>query len=90
MESTQGYRIRAAAERYTANLAKVSARLRELADRVDREGKVRERPYQLSHSVSAQQVLHEVTWGVANLGLENLLASASDADVAHFGLDEQQ
>lgn len=70
-------------ERYLDRLADIAADLRSLADRVEREGEARPRfgaPENFDHVTGAAGVVHAVTWGVANLNLDILLADAADAD----------
>jgi len=61
-------------------------RLRDLADRIERDGEngiVRAEAGKGTYGTVASNLLHEVTWGVANLNIETLLATATDADIAH-------
>lgn len=61
-------------------------RLRNLADRVEREA---EQHIQLAeqgrgtYGRVASSFLHEITWGLANLNLGVLASTATDADIAH-------
>lgn len=72
-------------EQYARRIDSIAHQLRALADTVEREGEPR--PQRSHHSLpphmnSAQRVIHEVTWGVANLSLSTLLDTAHDADSA--------
>jgi hypothetical protein len=68
---------------YERTLANIAGNLRELADRVERDGRLR--PVRVAEgrdaSWSASQVVHAVQWGMANLPLQLLIQSASDIDV---------
>jgi hypothetical protein len=70
------------AERFYAKVHEIAERLRGLADDVGREGA---NPRVNSVGSPAygwrfQQVLHIVTWGVANLNLPSLADAASELD----------
>lgn len=77
---------------YAEGLANVANDLREMADRVERDGMPRRRsdgslaaigyPEGSEFSAAAHRVLHAITWGVANLNLEHLLRRAVEADAA--------
>lgn len=78
----------AAAENYHSRffvkqLEGIAARLRDVADQVEREATLRETPYidgTPKHAIAAEQVIHAVTWGVANLNLSGLVHDAAQAD----------
>lgn len=73
---------------YSEQVDKISERLHRLADDVKREGKARNSTYDiggLGHITAAQRVLHEVTWGIANLNLNGLLSWAMEADLEKKG-----
>jgi hypothetical protein len=74
-QTWQVARAEAAAQRYRERLEKVSTALTDLAAQVLREGEPRDGDYLWA----AQKVIHDVAWGVANLNLDILIASASDA-----------
>lgn len=64
-----------------------AAGLRRLAERVERTAAdvplVGTGPGRTTYAAIASDVVHEVTWGVANLNTERLVREAADADVAH-------
>jgi hypothetical protein len=73
------------ADRVRSRMREISARLRDLADEVDRQaewldriGEVNDRTY----VTAIAGVQREVLWGFANLNLDNLTACAGDADAA--------
>jgi hypothetical protein len=74
-QTWQVARAEAAAQRYNERLAKASAALTDLSAQVLREGKPRDGDYVWA----AQKVIHDVVWAIANLNLDILVASASDA-----------
>lgn len=72
-------------ESYEQRLAYTAHALRRLADRIEQEGKPHPRTLEnktLPYSYAAGHVVHEITWGVANLNLETLLYWAASADEA--------
>ena len=80
---------RASHDRYQRNLAKAAQGLRDLADRIEREGAVEPgEGHDRIYVQRAGDVLHAITWGIANLGADTLLSAASDADFARR--EEQQ
>lgn len=72
---------------YAKQVADVVRRLRGLADEVEREGRARPgvmgrqdgRP---EYVHSAQQIVHAVTWGLANLNLDGVISAGNEADQA--------
>ncbi len=64
-------------ERYDRALAQTVARLRDLADRVEREGTPSE-PHNKPHA-AAGRVVHEIHSALANLPLDTLIEVASEA-----------
>lgn len=76
---------------YHQKLAEVVARLRSLADEVEREGA------QTTNAIdsprfgwAAYKAIHAVTWGLANADLPGLSLAASEADRAVALYDGQQ
>lgn len=69
------------AEHYNRLLASVVAGLRRVADDVERQGaKTANRVDAPEHGWAAHNVIHEITWGVANLNLSALILAAAEAD----------
>jgi hypothetical protein len=61
-------------------------RLREMADRIESEAKqniARAESGQGTYGRVVGSLVHEITWGIANLHLETLMSTATDADIAH-------
>ena len=75
--------------RYADAVSRVAQQLRNIADEVEREGKVRPGTFdndgQDDFNWSAQQVTHTLMWGMANLNLDGLLSAANDAHNAVRG-----
>jgi hypothetical protein len=69
-----------AQQRYEGHVNRIAEGLRSLADRVERTGHSPRPGRSNTYSTAACDVLHDVTWGVANLNLDNLLNAALDAD----------
>ena len=69
-----------AQQRYEGHVDRIARDLRYLADRVERTGHNARPERSNTYSTAACDVLHEITWGVANLNLDNLLNAALDAD----------
>ncbi len=74
---------------YDRRLATIVQRLRDLADEVERDGKPRPNITRRDGAVvtddyigAAANAIHAVTWGVANLNLDGLVATASDVHYA--------
>jgi hypothetical protein len=72
-------------KRLEGTVANVVAQLRRLADRIEQEAvanienaRTRKTEYSTYGRV-AGQVIHEISWGVANLNLSNVIDAASDA-----------
>lgn len=60
-------------------------RLREMADRIEREAELDIAAAEAGRSTYgrvAGNVIHEVAWGLGNLHLETLASTATDADIA--------
>ncbi len=76
-------------ERYAQTTAGIAKRLRDIADEVERESAVREGTFDNDGKPdfmwSAQQIVHTVMWGVANLSLDGLVSAARDAHNAVRG-----
>lgn len=73
-------------KRYHQNVDVMVRRLRDVADQMERDGHRTENhvgspPY----SWAAHSVVHAVTWGVANLGLDNLTLLAAEIDAFRSG-----
>lgn len=66
-------------------VARIVADLRRLGDEVEREanaiGRVGELEFN-TYGYAASQIIHAVTWGMANLSLERIAQCAADADAA--------
>ena len=81
--------VDAQTERYADSLKKVAGRLRDIAERVEREGKPTVGHLQADglpdYLWAAQQVVHEIHWGLANAHVDTLLSSAADAHSAVRG-----
>jgi hypothetical protein len=74
-----------AADQLRGRIEKVAARLRDLADEVERESRTFDRIGQRgrpSYAMVARNVQHAVLWGLANLSLDGLTDAAYDADQA--------
>jgi hypothetical protein len=78
----------AAAARLEHTVASVAAQLHKLADRITEEAagnienaRIKRTEYSTYGRV-AERVVHEVTWGLANLNLANVIDAASDAQAA--------
>jgi hypothetical protein len=65
-------------------IANIVNGLRRLADRVERDGEIREASgvFPARHCAAVQRVQHHVTWDIANLGLDLLAEAAGRADRA--------
>lgn len=62
------------------------ARLRDLADRIESEAEqniTRAETGRGTYGRVAADIVHELTWGFANMHLGTLLSTATDADIAH-------
>lgn len=70
--------------RYRDAVVTVADRLRDMADRVEREGLRIAGPGR-SYGKAASSAIHELTWGVANANVERLVSDAADADEALLG-----
>lgn len=75
-----------AADLYAKRLAEVARRLRNLADTVEREGAARQGDIRVGGAYphpdwirAAERAIHEVSWGVANLNLSELVNAATEA-----------
>lgn len=80
---------RAYREMYDARVASVAQGLRDMADRIERAGKPIDRPSASGIppcTYAAQQVHHELAWGIANLSADQLIGVAQQAD--HHRRDE--
>jgi hypothetical protein len=69
-------------------MSAVIRQLRNMAERIEREGadniraaQLRDRDY-ATYGRAAGQVVHTASWGLANLNLSNLIDAAADADAA--------
>lgn len=68
---------------YIDAVGDISDRLRRLADTVDRECKALDRrDTPAAYATTTENILHEITWGVANLNAERLISKATRADDA--------
>lgn len=70
------------ADMLRSRMEKISARLRDMADAVDRHAADIDRvptPGRASYGSVVASVQHEVLWGVANLSLDGLTSAAADA-----------
>lgn len=67
-------------ERYDEELAKIVSGLRNMADTIERNGKIVGRDK--THHAAAARVIHELNWGVANLSVEHLIRIADDIVIA--------
>lgn len=74
------------AKQQVDRMHRVANGLRDLADEVERHAARGERRYESGNGMSwvllASDVVHKVTWGVANLNLDGIVANARDADEA--------
>lgn len=78
-------------EQHRANFLRESVatrvrRLRNLADRIEQEAErniKRAEAGSGTYATVAHDAIHEAMWGLANLHLETLASTASEADVAH-------
>lgn len=74
--------------RFNERTAGIAAALRNIAEAVERDGKVRDtRHGHRRHSLAASDVQHAVLWGLANLDLDGLTATAAEADAAQRDAD---
>jgi len=74
---------------YEEGVREVAEGLRRLALRIEQEGKLSAPTldgYVSRPTFFAQQALHELTWGVANLHAEKMFTRARDLEIA---LDEE-
>lgn len=72
-------------QRYLDGLAGVVHDIREMADRVERDGQPGRcfgYPEGSDHAAASHDALSAVTWGVANLDMANLMRIAVEADAA--------
>jgi hypothetical protein len=74
-----------AANYYSRQVDRVAAGLRDLADKVEQEGRARpgstgRRDGRPEYVAAATRVVHALSWGFANLPVETLLTNANDAD----------
>lgn len=84
-ENWTQHRVNSQHVRYETHTARIANALRDLAERVEREGKVRPTDYdgnESPHVYRAANVVHELAWGFANLNADVLLNAALDADAA--------
>jgi predicted kinase len=61
-------------------------RLRDLADRIEREAErniARAEDGRGTYGCATSNIVHELMWGLANLNVDSLLSTATDADIAH-------
>jgi hypothetical protein len=69
-------------------LTEITQQLRDLADTVDRIRTRKGTPHPVDggpqSGEKAKRVLHEITWGVANLNLETLMSLAIEAETAPY------
>lgn len=76
----------AMARNYHDSVDRVVARLRDMADTIDRQGHdVADSPGPSGcppFSNAAQRIMHEIAWGTANAGLDHVVSVAATADVA--------
>ncbi len=73
------------AEMMKHRVQSISARLRDLADEVDRHAQNIDKvpaPGSATYGTIASRVAHTVLWGVANLHMDGLATDATDADIA--------
>lgn len=75
--------LEGARRRYDARTKQIATSLRDLADKVERDAEPRAR-FALTPGTeavaAASQVVHDITWAVANLDLDGLLTVASLVD----------
>lgn len=72
-----------AVRRFDGRVDEIASRLRRLADEVEREGySSNNRVGMPSYGWKASQIVHAITWGVANMNLSGLVAVASEVDAA--------
>lgn len=78
---------KAQAARFDGQVTSIATRLRRMADEIEREGQPTRnftngsdrRP---DYVQAASEVIHTVTWGVANLSLDGLVTTAADVHLA--------
>lgn len=73
---------------YDSSLASVVRALRDMADRVEREGVPRDTPGAAGtprFADAAENALHAITWGLANANADRLISAAAHADAAEAG-----
>jgi hypothetical protein len=70
-------------EDYTGVVAKLAAKLRQMADEVERRS-IRTNLHDMKpdHAYHAGDTVHTLSWGFANLNLERLISAAAEADRA--------
>lgn len=68
----------------TNEVVGIAERLRRLANEVESQAAIKPdiRTMRLNHVKTAAEVIHKVTWGVANLHLDALVSLAAEADSA--------
>jgi hypothetical protein len=71
-------------DRYSAKVRRVAAKLRQVADDIERSATPPTDIHSLkaNHARGAEDVIHKVMWGLANADLDGLVARARDADEA--------
>jgi hypothetical protein len=66
------------ADRFRRGVKATAKRLRDLADRIEVDGR-EDRYGETDFLGAAQRVVHEATWGIANLDLAGLVREAGEA-----------
>lgn len=78
-----------AAEYLESSVRSVVSSLRALADRIERDVRLPSSPDQM-YGQAAEDVVHEINWGVANLNLERVVRAAVRADIARFSVGKDK
>lgn len=73
--------------RFDDRVDEIASRLRRLADEVEREASSNNRVGMPSYGWKASQIIHSITWGVANMNLSALVAVAAEVDAAGRGIE---
>lgn len=82
-----------ACKRLERNVRHVSVKLREVADRIERDGReaiVRATVGDATYAQVATLVVNEMTWGVANANLSNVIDAADSADQVRASKDRAE
>lgn len=76
--------VKKQSERFSNRARSTAEGLRKIADDVERRSKVKPdiRTMIPDHAKAAEEVIHTIHWGIANLNIDGLVRAAADADRA--------